>query len=351
MGAFCDIALAIGLTFGGLCAPPPETKPRALPEDDPAAWAIPDPPPPPPPPNAPTFPPIIIKAPAPPPPPPLVVAAPSPPEPEPEPEPDPPNPYRVWAGAQWAGRGRTLAPSGTLDTGDTAVQLASLNPGAPVGAMKPKPDYEGERRLSSPPVDNARIVTADRFITGILETGINSQLDGGSKGTVVIQTSRDVFGYHDRNALIPKGSRLICDYTSPKKMGSSRLNVECKRILMAGHRSEILELGSPVTNVQSQLGLTGEVDNRFGERYGTALMLAGISTIVRLTSAAAGSVASDGVGEVADKGAEELGTRFGEITAAVLEKTVDLAPIITVPQGTRVQIRPANDWYIREVTE
>jgi type IV secretion system protein VirB10 len=229
--------------------------------------------------------------------------------------------------------------------------MASLTPTAPVGAMKPKSDYEGERRLSGLPVDNARIVTADRFITGILETGINSQLDGGSKGTVVIQTSRDVFGYHDRNVLIPKGSRLICDYTSPKKMGSSRLNVECKRILMAGHRAEILELGSPVTNIQSQLGLTGEVDNRFGERYGTALMLAGISTVVRLTSAAAGSVASAGVGEVADKGAEELSTRFGEITAAVLEKTIDLAPSITVPQGTRVQIRPANDWYIREVTE
>jgi type IV secretion system protein VirB10 len=230
------------------------------------------------------------------------------------------------------------------------LKMASLNPSAPIGAVKPKSDYEGERRLSGLPVDNARIITADRFITGILETGINSQIDG-STGTIIIQTSRDVFGYHDRNVLIPKGSRLICDYDSPKKMGRSRLSVECKRILMAGHRAEIRELGSPAGDIQGRMGLTGEVDNRFGERYGTALMLAGISAVVRLSSAAAGSVASAGVGEVADKGAEELSTRFGEITAAVLEKTIDLAPIITVPQGTRVQIRPANDWYIREVTE
>ncbi len=46
MSAFCDIALALGLTFGGTCAAdqPPQTH---LPEDDPAAWELPAPPPPP----------------------------------------------------------------------------------------------------------------------------------------------------------------------------------------------------------------------------------------------------------------------------------------------------------------
>ncbi|WP_413208536.1 hypothetical protein [Rhodospirillum sp. A1_3_36] len=46
MSAVCDIALVLGLTFSGLCLPPPEPEPpAALPEDQPTAWAIPAPPP------------------------------------------------------------------------------------------------------------------------------------------------------------------------------------------------------------------------------------------------------------------------------------------------------------------
>lgn len=359
MSAVCDIAMVLGLTLGGVCAPPPDTPSApAMPADDEAAWSVPAPPPPPAP--APPMPPVVITkvvqmpAPAPPP---------ATPPPQPPPPPPPPDPYKLAAQAVWTAR-TTTGPA--LDGPMSAwrnvppLRLAALTPApalapAPlppaIDAPDPKPDYDGPRRRSSLPVDNTRIVTTDRYITGILETGINSQLDGSS-GSVVIQVSRDVFGYHGRNLLIPKGSRLVCDYKSPEDIGMSRLAIECKRILLAEHRAEIIQLGSGGGDVQGRTGITGEVDNRFGERYGTALLLTGISTGVRLATAAAstGDKTADTISAVADAGAEEMSTRFGEITAAVLEQTVDLAPIITVPQGTRIQIRPASDWYIREVS-
>ncbi|WP_341702091.1 TrbI/VirB10 family protein [Ferrovibrio sp.] len=220
--------------------------------------------------------------------------------------------------------------------------------------------YLSDGRTSGLPVDNSRILAADRYISGVLETGINSQLDSKSGGQVIIQTSRDVFGYHNRNLLVPKGSRLICDYLSPKKQGETRLSFNCDRILMAGYRSEIMQLTSPVGDVQGRGGLTGDVDNRFWEKYGTAFVLAGISTAVRLASAAgttqttsttSTTTTGSTTAAIADKGAQELSQKFGEISAAALEATVNLAPIVTIPQGTRVQIRPTQDWYIRRIED
>jgi type IV secretory pathway VirB10-like protein len=214
--------------------------------------------------------------------------------------------------------------------------------------MEIEGDYEGPRRTSSLPVDNSRILTADRYIPVQLETGINSQVGGEDTGTVVVQTTRDVFGYHSRLALLPKGSRLICNYMPPEDMGSSRLAMQCERVLIAGHRAEIRNIKSLVANAQGQLGASGEVDRRFMERYGNAFLLTGISTAVRYAAASTKSESNDG--EVAtaasEKAAEELSNKFGEITANILEETLSLKPIITIPQGTRFQIRPSMDWYI-----
>ena len=362
MSAFCDVALVLGLTFGGVCAEPVVNAPPTLPADDPSVWALPAPPPPAPPALAPSMPPIIIKdaKPEPQPEPVLKVE----PEPEPVPEPPAPDPYRTALEAAWqhrvymsSGWGAPAWQSGDMARLSGKASLPGMTAPAamdpldlPVGEND-KADYEGPRRTSTLPVDNSRIITADRYITVILETGINSQVGGDATGTVIVQSARDVYGYHGRNVLIPKGSRLICNYDPPEDMGSSRLSISCERILIAGHRAEIRQLASPLGDMQGRQGASGDVERRFWERYGTAFMLTGISTAVRYAAASTKSEDSDG--EVAtaasEKAAEELSTRFGEISANVLEETLSLQPIITIPQGTRLQIRPATDWYIANV--
>jgi type IV secretory pathway VirB10-like protein len=467
--AFCDIALVLGLTFGGTCADPSAFKtPPQLPADDKTVWGVPSAPPAPPaaPEPTPSFPPVVvtkkvyIERPAPTPPPhPAPVVQPAPP-----PQPDP---YRLALEAAWAqavpahwqvaGYSQPSATSGspvqkvsltpglgitpnqddtltvfvpkmemsksgktngngtgsnpaapnapgtpgtntrlepgmettgeqapTVQTGDiqqtTGADTDGTNlvPGpesATGSASKPglavpdlprmdtpsgpehvldakkmdrEGDYEGPRRTSSLPVDNSRILTADRYIPVQLETGINSQVGGEDTGTVVVQTTRDVFGYHSRLALLPKGSRLICNYMPPEDMGSSRLAMQCERVLIAGHRAEIRNIKSLVANAQGQLGASGEVDRRFMERYGNAFLLTGISTAVRYAAASTKSESNDGQVATAasEKAAEELSNKFGEITANILEETLSLKPIITIPQGTRFQIRPSMDWYI-----
>ena len=362
MSAFCDVALVLGLTFGGVCAEPVINEPPTLPADDPSVWALPAPPPPAPLAPAPLMPPIIIKE-AKPEQEPAPATAPDP-QPEPVSEPPAPDPYRTALEAVWQHRVSLSSNWGTPAWQSDAMPGFSRNTALPdmsaPAAMDPldlpanedeKADYQGPRRTSTLPVDNSRIITADRYITVILETGINSQVGGDATGTVIVQSARDVYGYHGRNVLIPKGSRLICNYDPPEDMGSSRLSISCERILIAGHRAEIRQLASPIGDIQGRQGAAGDVDRRFWERYGTAFMLTGISTAVRYAAASTKSEDSDG--EVAtaasEKAAEELSTRFGEISASVLEETLSLQPIITIPQGTRLQIRPATDWYIANV--
>jgi type IV secretion system protein VirB10 len=202
--------------------------------------------------------------------------------------------------------------------------------------------YEEGRKDAGDPVNNALILASDRYIPGILETGINSQVGSKGGGSIIIQTNRHVFGYHGRNILIPKGSRLQCAYVSPEKVGVTRISMSCDRILLGGNRIEIFGLSSNVGDVQGRGGVSGAVDNRFWEKYGTALLITALSAGVQ----AGGKVIDSGDSSATAKVSEELSKRFGEITASVLQQAVDIRPVITISQGTRVQIRPASDWYI-----
>jgi len=363
MSALCELALVFGLTLGGTCQPAaPVADP--MPADDAAAWNYKEPEPKreePKPAPVPNFPPIVIKQ--------EVVREVAPPAPAPKPvekpAAKPKEPSAVELAIRAAYRDRA---AGRSAWGDVAVPaslpgvrgdvsrvpgaMASASPldlAAVVGTEK-APEYQALGVVSSLPVDNERIVTADRYITGVLETGINTQLDGTTGATLVIQTSRDIYGYHGRNVLVPKGSRLLCEYQSPDKLGDTRAAVRCGRVLLGETRAEIFSIKANVTDPQGNLGISGEVDTRFMERFGTAFILAGVSAAVRGATSTSRSLEF-----LADKsdalttGGEELSKNLGNIAASALEQTINLNPILKVAQGTRVQIRPAEDWYIAKV--
>ncbi|CDK99667.1 Type IV secretion system protein ptlG [Magnetospirillum gryphiswaldense MSR-1 v2] len=365
MSAFCDLALALGLTLSGACQPAAApTDP--LPADDPAAWTHRPPAPKEEPKPPPVMPPVIIQkevirevhvpVPAP-------VAAPAA---APPPAPDP---LELAVRASYLHRSAGPAPPSvtlaSLPDGSTAAGMPlplGMSSGSGAGRGAGGTEYEEEGRTSTKPVDNSRVLTNDRYVCGTLESATNTQLDGSSGGTVVIQVSRDTFGYHGRNILVPKGSRLVCGYKSLEKVGSSRSPFRCSRILLGESRAEIFGLKANVIDVQGHLGASGDVDHRFGERYGTAFILAGVSAAVRAatantsatssssTASATGSSSTfSGNGGALSEGGAELSQRLGEITAATLEQTINLLPILRTFQGQRVCIRPDTDWYIAEM--
>ena len=342
MSAWCDTVTALNLTLGVFCQPVEEVQPLVLPVDDPSTWDYkvekPQVLPP-----APRFPPVIIEA-APPPPPP---AAPKPRRIV-KAKPSGPDPYKLALEQSLAAsRGAVSSQTINFTTSSASPDLGSFTaPSGPLSSSSPNTQdrYQDAGKVSGMPVDNARILAADRYIHGTIENGYHSQISGGE---VIIQVSGDVFGYHGTNILIPKGSRMLCKDGGALKGGESRASFACYRIFMGGYRSEITQLKATVSDAQARLGVSDRYDPRFFEKYGTAFILTGISTAVRLATAAASSAnQTSAVGSVTDKGAEELSTKLGEITASILEQTVNLSPIVTISQGKQVVIRPGQDWYI-----
>ena len=249
MSTFCAIVTALALPVGG-CA---EEAPIRVPDGDRAAFSYEKPEPPAPPP-APEPAPVqeprtiiqIVPAPAP--------SLPPEPVPEPVPAPEPeivmvelpaPDPaaLRLAAtrqsitSAYAARRGQRLAgitPDPAVMIGnaglmDINITGASFGPEpAAEGRVDDLPGFSPPDELSLPsdlaglaerdeaaryadpgvtgslPVDNARILAADRYITGVLESSINTQVSGDGQGSVIIQTSRDIFGYHGRYILLPR---------------------------------------------------------------------------------------------------------------------------------------------------
>ena len=91
----------------------------------------------------------------------------------------------------------------------------------------------------------------------------------------------------------------------------------------------------------ARTGFIGDVDIRMWERYGSAFIVAAISSLASLGNQVSAN-------QTVANGGNALSQNLGQVTAKVLEQSVDLAPIVTVPAGSRVQIIPGTDLWIRE---
>ena len=217
-----------------------------------------------------------------------------------------------------------------------------LGPVPVAGAWQLKdPDYrQRDPKLpedkSTLPVDRFRVITADRYINAILENSVNSQIPG----RIIAIVERHVFGADGRLPLLPKGSRIICHYESLAKVGDSRLNVKCSRALRPDGASVLLT-DAQGADQMARTGLVGDVDLRMWERYGSAF-------IVSALSALAASSQNVSENQTVNNAGNALSQNLGQVTAKVLEQSVDLAPIVTVPAGSRIQIIPNTDIWIRE---
>ncbi len=211
---------------------------------------------------------------------------------------------------------------------------------------------------SSLPVDRTRIVTTDSFISAVLITGINSALPG----RINAQVEQDVYGAAGRSILIPAGSKLVGEYESLRRQGDTRLGIKWRRILRPDGAHVVLE--APAADIMGRTGLVGDLDGREVERFfGAALTslvpaiaagFAGLSqrgqteafdlrtgTVIRSTNSDAGSAALGAA-------AQQFGTSMSQFTNQLIRENFDVAPVLTVPQGTRLMVMPMADLYFAE---
>jgi type IV secretion system protein VirB10 len=134
--------------------------------------------------------------------------------------------------------------------------------------------------------------------------------------------------------LIPRGSRLIGRYQSGVEIAQQRVTVAWDRIILPNNQTVVIssfggdELG--------RSGVTGVVDTRFGERFGSAAL---ISLITALPGAAAAQVENETTAEVL----EDVGNDLSDSTDSVLSEYLAIGPVIYVDQGSRITVMVDRD--------
>jgi type IV secretion system protein VirB10 len=175
-----------------------------------------------------------------------------------------------------------------------------------------------------------------------VETAINSDLPGQIRAI----TSQDVYSFDGRRVLIPTGTRLIGEYESNIIRGQKRIFVIWSRLLRDDGVS--VRLNSIGADALGRSGLTGIVDNKWQERFGSAILLsivgAGSSYLAGYGN---GSYSSNSSGRSDSDRAAELARQtiaqtFSDMANQALGENLRIPPTISVQQGERIFV------YVRQ---
>jgi type IV secretion system protein VirB10 len=177
--------------------------------------------------------------------------------------------------------------------------------------------------------DPGTTVTQGTLIPAILETAINTDVPGYVRAVV----SQDVRSFDGRRVLVPRSSRLIGQYQSGLQAGQKRAYVIWTRLIRPDGVS--VALGSPATGFDGTAGLSGEVDNHFFKRFGSAILL---SVVQGLTTASTG-------------GASVVLGGGQSAAAAAVQQGNDISPTIRVRQGEPIRVFTARDLDFSTVAE
>jgi type IV secretion system protein VirB10 len=192
----------------------------------------------------------------------------------------------------------------------------------------------GDRSAKARKIDRTdALVPEGTLIPGILETAIVSDLPGQIRAIV----SDDVYSFDGRRVLIPTGTRLIGEYQSDVVRGQKRIFVVWTRMLRDDGVS--VRLDSIGADSLGRSGLTGQVDNKFRERFGAAILLSivggGASYLTGYGSQAARGNSDDA------ENAEEIARNtiaqtFSDMANQALGDSLQIPPTISVSQGERI---------------
>ena len=177
------------------------------------------------------------------------------------------------------------------------------------------------------PAGSPYILRAGTVMSGVLLTGINSDLPG----EIVGQVSRNVYDSRSqRLLLVPKGSKMIGTYDNQVAAGQGRLLIVWTRLLLPDGRSMVLP-GLPLKDRQGQTGAADKVDHHHDRLFGRAILLSAISAGAQLSQPRqTGILAVPSAGQVA---AGALGQELSNVAIETLRRGMDVAPTITIRQG------------------
>ncbi|MBW1615593.1 MAG: thermonuclease family protein [Deltaproteobacteria bacterium] len=189
------------------------------------------------------------------------------------------------------------------------------------------------RDHASYPLNMSRILTVNRFIKANLINEINSELPG----KVIAQIEENVYGAHGRKILFPAGTQAIGRYNPISKVGSERMAILWQRFITPDGIN-IHTGDAEMVDQMGRSGISGEVDNRYWDRYGLALF----TSVIGSMSAYAMPVKTNAQAVVI----ENFGREQQSFAKKILDEHMEIRPKIIIPAGSRILITASRDiWF------
>lgn len=181
-----------------------------------------------------------------------------------------------------------------------------------------------------------RVLFSGAVITASLVTELNSE----APGPVIAQVTQSVYdSATGQNLLIPQGARLIGDYKSSTRYGQSRVMVAWQRLIMPDGKERALD--EVAISPNGAAGLSGEVDNHWGDVFGAAalgtLINVGVATTEhpQITFSGIGTVLQDPIDQAVRDGVQRSASI---LTNRVVDRGLAMPTTIRVQAGARISV-------------
>ena len=160
----------------------------------------------------------------------------------------------------------------------------------------------------------------------LIEATLENAVDSSLPGQLTAIVTRPVWSFDQAQVLIPAGSRLFGEYSSEVAIGQGRILVAWTRLVTPDGQSVQMEAFGG--DAQGRSGITGRVNARFVQRFGSA-------ALISLLGAAPAIAAASYSDKISSDTAEKIGKDLGSATGSAVDAYTSLPPIITVAPGRR----------------
>lgn len=204
--------------------------------------------------------------------------------------------------------------------------------------------------------DSSITIAQGKMISAILETAINTEMPGAVRAVV----SRDIFGESGNKILIPRGSRLYGAYSSSILRGQARVQIGWTRLIRPDGVS--LNINFTVSDQFGRAGIPGDVDNRYSSVISNSLLtsiltVGGVAAAQKLINNNANSTTTVNQNQgITTTTTNATNQAVYDVTKTILDtigqiitNSIDLNPVIRIPQGTKVTVIVNSDIKIPPV--
>lgn len=187
-----------------------------------------------------------------------------------------------------------------------------------------------------------RTISAMKMIPAVLLTNISSDIGG----KCIAQVEEDIYAEMGRAILIPKGSKILGNYANNNKIGEFRLNVLWTRILTP-QGVNIMLTDSYGADLAGAMGIIGDLDSKYWQRYGIPLALSTLSNglILTLNNLTSKSNESANNAYVNAQLMQNFQGDISGIMAQIINEQVKIKPTIRIEKGSRIFITSNKDIF------